>query len=254
MRPTERDDAADSVLGKVFALLDSFRAGDGAVSFAEMARRSGVARPTAHRLLHQLATHGAIELSEEGVRPGMRMFEIGQLAARPRGLQEAATPFLTDLFRATGGTVHLAVADGNDVIYVHKLDGRLGPALGSRVGGRMPAYCTGLGKVLLAYAEPERLRALLKAGLTRRTPRTIVAPGMLVGELERVRERGFAKEHEESTVGIACVAAPVFDAAGVAVAAVSVTGRTHKVDSSRLAPAVRAAALGIGRSLRRDSY
>jgi IclR family transcriptional regulator, acetate operon repressor len=253
VRPTERDNAADSVLGKAFALLGSFRAGDGAVSFAEMARRSGVARPTAHRLLHQLATHGAIELSEEGVRLGMRLFEIGQLAARPRGLREAATPFLSDLFRATGETVHLAVADGDDVIYVHKLDGRLGPALGSRVGGRMPAYCTGVGKVLLAYAEPERLRTLLEAGLTRRTPRTIIAPGMLMAELERVRERGFAEEHEESTVGIACVAAPVFDAAGAAVAAVSVAGRTHKIDTSRLAPAVRTAALGIGRSLCRGS-
>jgi IclR family transcriptional regulator, acetate operon repressor len=113
----------------------------------------------------------------------------------------------------------------------------------------MPAYCTGLGKVLLAYAEPERLRTLLTAGLSRRTPRTIVAPGMFVGELERDRERGFAMEREESTVGIACVAAPVFDAAGTAVAAVSVTGRPHKVDPSRLAPAVRTAAPGIGRSL-----
>jgi DNA-binding IclR family transcriptional regulator len=97
--------------------------------------------------------------------------------------------------------VHLAVADGHDVIYVHKLDGRLGPALGSRAGGRMPAYCTAVGKVLLAYVEPKRLRTLLTAGLTRRTPRTVIALGMLMAELERVRERGFAEEHEESTVG-----------------------------------------------------
>jgi IclR family transcriptional regulator, acetate operon repressor len=107
----------------------------GAVSFAEMARRSGVAR-----LLHQLATHGAIELSDEGVRLGMRLFEIGHLAARPGSLREAATPFLSDLFRATGETVHLAVADGDDVIYVHKLDGRLGPALGSRAGVAQPRW------------------------------------------------------------------------------------------------------------------
>jgi IclR family transcriptional regulator, acetate operon repressor len=253
MCPTERDAAADSVLAKAFALLGSFRAGDEAVSFAELARRSGVARPTAHRLLHQLAAHGAVELSEGGVRLGMRLFEIGQRAARPRSLREAATPFLSDLFRATGETVHLAVPDGNDVIYVHKLDGQLGPALGSRVGGRMPAYCTGVGKVLLAYAEPERLRTVLKAGLTRRTPRTVIGPGMLVAELERIRERGFAEEHEESTVGVACVAAPVFDASGAAVAAVSVAGRTHKIDTSRLAPAVRTAALGIGRTLSRGS-
>ena len=65
----------------------------------------------------------------------------------------------------------------------------------------MPAYCTAVGKVLLAYVEPKRLRTLLRAGLTRRTPRTVIALGMLMAELERVRERGFAEEHEESTLG-----------------------------------------------------
>ncbi|MFD1531427.1 IclR family transcriptional regulator [Pseudonocardia aurantiaca] len=249
MRSTERDDRANSVLGRAFTLLTAFRPGDGAVSISEMSRRTGIAKPTAHRILHQLREWGAVEIGDDGVRVGMGLFELGQLARRPRDLRDAATPFLTDLFGATGETVHLAVADGVEVVYVAKLEGRRGPAVGSRVGGRMPAYCTGVGKALLAHAPPDQLRGVLAQGLVRRTPRTVVAPGLLTKELERIRRQGYAEEHEESTPGIACVAAPVLDADGAAVAAVSITGQVHRIDTARLAPAVRTAALGISRSL-----
>jgi DNA-binding IclR family transcriptional regulator len=113
----------------------------------------------------------------------------------------------------------------------------------------MPAYCTGVGKALLAFAPPERLAEVVAAGLVRRTPRTIIAPGLLEQELTRIRERGVAEEHEESTVGVACVAAPVLAQGGDAVAAISITGWAHRLDTARLAPAVRTAALGLSRVL-----
>jgi IclR family acetate operon transcriptional repressor len=180
----------------------------------------------------------------------MRLFELGQLAPQQRGLREAAAPFLADLFEATHETVHLAVPDGVDVVYVQKLPGRHGPRIDSRIGGRMPAYCTGVGKALLAFGPPERLAEVLAAGLVRRTPRTVVAPGLLRQELDRVRACGVAEEHEESTVGIACAAAPAMDASGRAVAAISITGWANRMDTARLAPAVRTAALGLSRALR----
>jgi DNA-binding IclR family transcriptional regulator len=114
----------------------------------------------------------------------------------------------------------------------------------------MPAYCTGVGKAMLAFAPPERLAAVVAAGLARRTPRTVVAPGLLAEELARIRERGVAEEHEESAVGIACVAAPVRDGGPHAVAAISITGWANRLDTARLAPAVRTAALGLSRALR----
>lgn len=239
----------DSVVGRVFALLSAFRPRDRTVSISELARRTGISKPTAHRLLHQMADWDVVEVSPDGVRVGMGLFELGLLASRPIDLREAASPFLADLYEATGETVHLAVAAGNDVVYVQKLEGRHGPPTASRVGGRMPAYCTGVGKVLLAYAPPERLDLVIRAGLRRRTPRTVVAPGMFERELVRVRETGIAVEHEESSIGISCVASPVIGADGTAVAAVSITGRANRIDTSRLAPAVRTAALGISRSL-----
>jgi DNA-binding IclR family transcriptional regulator len=240
----------NSVLGRTMALLTAFRPGEEELTLAELARRAGIPKPTAHRLLAELATWNVVERTAGGHRLGMRLFELGQLAPLQRGLREAAAPFLADLFEATHETVHLAVPDGVDVVYVQKLPGRRGPRIDSRVGGRMPAYCTGVGKALLAFGPPERLAEVLAAGLARRTPRTVIAPGLLRQELARVRALGVAEEHEESTVGIACAAAPVLDARGQAVAAISITGWANRMDTARLAPAVRTAALGLSRVLR----
>jgi DNA-binding IclR family transcriptional regulator len=201
-----------------------------------------------------MADSGVVEISPEGVRLGMKLFELGQLAAQPRNVREAATPYLADLHEATGQTVHLVVPHGAEVLYVQKLENRRTPSLGSRVGGRMPMYCTAVGKALLAHAEPSLVQEVLTSRLARRTPWTIVAPGLLDRELQRVRETGIAEEHEESTVGVVCVAAPVLDTRRRAVAAISITGRTTAIDPGRLAPAVRTAALGIARSLRSAEF
>jgi DNA-binding IclR family transcriptional regulator len=240
----------NSVLGRTMALLTAFRSGEEELTLAELARRAGIPKPTAHRLLAELATWNVVERTPGGHRLGMRLFELGQLAPLQRGLREAAAPFLADLFEATHETVHLAVPDGVDVVYVQKLPGRHGPRIDSRIGGRMPAYCTGVGKALLAFGPPERLAEVLAAGLVRRTPRTVIAPGLLRQELDRIRACGVAEEHEESTVGIACTAAPVLDASGRAVAAISITGWANRMDTARLAPAVRTATLGLSRVLR----
>ena len=249
-----------SVLGRAFTLLTAFRAGDAELSLAELCRRTGLPKGTAHRLLAELADWDVVERTPTGLRLGMRLFELGQLAPRQRGLREAAAPFLADLFEATHETVHLAILDpGSDahavpeVVYLHKLDATSGPKVPSRIGGRMPMYCTGVGKAMLAFAPREVLEQVLAGGLARRTPRTVVAPGLLDRELARVRQYGVAEEHEESTVGIACVAAPVLDADAHPMAAISITGWANRLDTARFAPAVRTAALGLSRTLRGTS-
>jgi len=254
MRSTQRDEVPKSVIGRVFLVLGSFRPADGPVSLSELARRSGLPKPTVHRLVHQLAEARVVEVSSAGVRVGTGLFELGQLAARPRSLRDAATPYLADLHAATGKAVHLVVPDGTEVLYVQKLENRHSPSLGSRVGGRMPMYCTAVGKALLAHSDPRLVRQVLTLPLARRTPRTVVSPRLLKLELLRVRETGIAEEHEESAVGTVCVAAPVLVDPHRAVAAVSITGLAPTLDTSRLAPAVRTAALGIARSLRSTEY
>jgi DNA-binding IclR family transcriptional regulator len=204
-----------------------------------------------HRLVNQLLEWGALERTGVAMRLGMRLFELGQMAPRQRSLSDAAVPFLSDLQAATQQTVHLAVLEGSEVVYVVKLPGRNGPDVPSRVGGRMPAYCTGVGKALLAYSPPSVLSAVVGAGLVRRTPRTIVMPGLLQRELADIRRTGVAFEREESAPGIACVACPVIEQSGSAVAAVSVTGWIMRMDVERMTSGVRTTALALSRSLGR---
>src|SRR6185437_10481707 len=130
-------------------------------------------------------------------------------AARPQQLRRLALASMSDLRSATRQTVHLAVLDGTDVVYVTKLRSRTAPQLGSRVGGRLPAYATAVGKALLAFAGDEAVDRVVEAGLRPLGPGTITGAGRLREELAAIRETGIAYEAEESGPGVACAAAPV---------------------------------------------
>ncbi len=236
------------MLGRAALLLDCLAAGD-SPGISELARRSGLAKTTVFRLVHELACCGLVEVTPGGVRLGMRLFELGSSVPRQRSLREAALPYLRDLQEATGETVHLAVLDGAEVVYVEIRPGRHGQRLPSRVGGRMPAHATGVGKAILAFSAPEVAGALIAAGLERRTARTIVAAGALRRELARIRASGVAFDREESGPGIVCAASPVFGAGGAVLAALSLTGWSSRLDLDRVAPAVRTAALALSRQL-----
>lgn len=236
------------MVGRAALLLDCLAAGD-SPGISELARRSGLAKTTVFRLVHELARYGLVEDTGDGVRLGMRLFELGSSVPRQRSLTEAALPFMRDLQQATGDTVHLAVLDRAEVVYLQILRGRGTRQLPSRVGGRMPAHATGVGKAILAFAPPDVVPALIAAGLERRTPRTLVAPGALRRELARIRDRGVSFDREESGPGIVCAASPVFGADGAVLAALSLTGWSSRLDLDRVAPAVRTAALALSRHL-----
>lgn len=248
MRSTEWNPPR-SVIGRGLSLLRCFKPADTELSLAELSLRSRLPKPTVHRLLGELESWGAIERTGRGFRLGLWLFEVGQLVPRQRGIQEAAMPLLGDLHEATHETVHLAVPDGIEVVYLVKMDAQNGPAIPSRVGGRMPLYCTGVGKAVLAESAPDVMQAVLERGLTRRTPYTQIMPGLLGKELATIRETGVAYEREESALGLTCAASAIVDASGHPIAAISITGWINRFDTARFGPAVRTAALAISRQL-----
>jgi DNA-binding IclR family transcriptional regulator len=235
----------DSALGRAVRLLDAFTADDHELPLAELVRRTGLPRSTTHRLAGDLVALRLLERTSAGYRLGGRLFELGMRASVERGLMEVAIPYMEDLYERTHETVHLGVREGTEVVYVAKIGGHRQAAAPSRVGGRMPLYCTAIGKALLAFGPEEVAEEVAAAGLARRTPRTVVAPGVLRRQLGTIRESGVGYEHEESTVGISCVAAPVLDADEQVIAAVSVTGPVTRFRPESAAPAVKAAAAGI---------
>lgn len=240
-----------SVLGRIMRILDAFDVGDQAVGLSELARRTGLAKATVHRIAQDLVAARLLAASPDGYRLGRGLFELGMRAAAERTLLEVAVPFLQDLFARTRETVHLGVLDGDQVVYVSKIGGHRQARSPSRVGGRMPLYCTAIGKALLANSDQATIARILAGPLPRRTPRTIVAPGLLRAHLEQVADQGVAYEYEESALGIVCVAAPILSADDQPLAAVSVTGPATRFRPDAHAASVRAAAAGVASILAR---
>ncbi len=219
------------------------------LTIRELARRTELPLATVHRAVARLLEWGGLERVPGGVRPGLRLFELGQLVPQRARLAEAALPFMGDLYEATHEVVALAVLDGTDTVWLEQLSGRLAPPVPSRVGGRLPAHVTAAGKALLAFA-PEVVDALCARGLERHGPGTITDPEALRAALAEIRERGVAINREESSRGVLGVAAPVIDRDGTVVAALALAvARRSRSSPEAMAPAVRTAALALGRTL-----
>ncbi|WP_434448347.1 IclR family transcriptional regulator [Lentzea sp. E54] len=239
----------NTLLGKVMSVLNAFGADDDELGFAELGRRTGLAKATLHRLLGDLADARLLDRGTRGYRLGGHLFQLGIRASVERRLVEVSTPYLEDLYERTHETVHLGLREGHEVIYAAKIGGHRQASSPSRLGGRMPLHATAIGKALLAHSPTSVRTAVLASPLARRTPRTVVTPGMLRRQLAAIRQTGVAYEFEESRIGLACVASPVLDHEGNVVAAVSVAGPATRFDPRAHAASVHAAATGIALTL-----
>lgn len=250
--PSESD--VPSVLSRAFRLLAILEQSPGPMGLSDIAAVANVPKTTTFRLLGQLIELHAVERRGELYGLGMRLFALGTAVRIPRRLQEAAVPYMTDLSRQAGQAAHLGVLDGATALQVQKiskgrLDGR-GTAL-----VRRPLHATALGKALLVQLPPETLRVLLSdARLTPVTAFTIVDPGRLVRELQRVQQDGVSLERDEWIVGYTSVAAPIGILGEGVPAAISVAGRTDSFHLERAAEALRIAAAKIAASCGSSSW
>lgn len=244
-------EGANSVLGKARLILECFSLDDVDLSLTEIARRTGISKPSVHRLNQELLEWGMLERSGQEYRLGMRAFELGSRVPRLRVLRDAVRPYMESLCSSTKESVHLAVLDGLDVLYLEKIAATSQAARPSRIAGRLPLHSTATGKVLLAYSPPSVLDAVVARGLHRLTPVTIALPQVLSEQLIRVREDGYATEHEEMTAGYCSVAVPVFGSTGLLLASLSITAPTFRADVARYATALTAVSrkVSIDRSI-----
>ena len=218
------------------------------LALSDLVRRSGLPRSTVHRTAARMLDLGWLDKPHDRYRIGNRLFELSGLVPVRHELREAVLPFLQDLYAAARVTVQLGVLEGDQVLVVEKITGHRPMPMLSQVGGMIPAHCSGLGRAILAWADPETLRGVVAAGLEPRTPKTVTDPVALQRVLAAVVERGWAFDHEEGNVGVSCVAAPIFDAEGAVVAALSVTGPSAAVREEVIGPAVRMAAAAASRA------
>lgn len=239
-----------SVASRLLAVIGAFDGGHRALTLTELAARADVPVPTAHRLVGELVAGDALTRLPDGrYVVGRLLWEAGLLAPVAGRLRQVAEPFLQDVFAATLATVHLAVRDGDEVLYLHRMRGRASVPIVSSVGSRLPMHATGVGKVLLAHA-PDDVRDRVFARLVRITPYTVTNRDVLEAQLDRIRRDGVGHTAEEMSPGACSLAVPVTRSSdGEVAAAIGVVVATLKRDRQRLTGALQVAARGIGRAL-----
>ena len=247
MSTTLEEKQATPAVMKALQLLDAFRGSGPTLGVSEIARRSGVPKSTAFRLLAHLEQGGYVERDGSDYCLGRHLFELGNSVplCRPQGLRSIASPHLGHLFARVQKVVHLAVLEGTEIVYVDKIHAPDTVQVQTSVGGRMPAACSSLGKVMLAFSDRSTIGPVLDAGLARRTRYSVADPALFLRELARVRQEGVAYDREEVQLGLACVAAPILGADGRAVAAVSVSSQALRFTPQAVAVEVRRTAAAI---------
>jgi IclR family KDG regulon transcriptional repressor len=218
-------------VAKAMQLLDAFCGGPGVLSLATLAEQTGIPRATVFRLLATLEECGYLTKSEDGYRPGLKLFLLGNVVASDLTLRKLALPQLAALRDATGETAQIAILEQWQVVYIERVQSLRPVAyMKSRVGAILPAYCTGLGKALLAWEDADAVDAWARAQhFERLTPTTITSAAELLAELTLIRSRGYALDDEEREIGVRCVAAPILTPQGRVVAAISVAAPSDRL-------------------------
>jgi IclR family transcriptional regulator, pca regulon regulatory protein len=231
-------------LERGLAILECFTAEDPILGIADIADRLGMSRSTTHRYVSTLVALGYLEQgARRKYRLGLRVTDLGMSALNATSLREQAHADLAELSHRAGYTTCLAVLDGNEIVYVDRVQGfRRRPAVAGpavAIGSRLPIYCTALGKILLAHLPVgERRELITSLELKRMTPSTITSKGALGEELEQILEEGFAVEDQELAEGRIAIAAPVLNEASEIVAAIDMSAQTPGIGLEELAGAL----------------
>jgi DNA-binding IclR family transcriptional regulator len=238
---------------RVMAVLDLV-ADRGRMSFTEIMERLALPKSSAHSLLRTMERRHYLDFDEatKTYRIGTRVWELAQAAHEIEDLRTLLKPLMDELRDATEETVQLAILDGNEAVYLELSESPHPVKLTSRAGARLPAHSSAIGKALLSTLEPEEASGrLADAELTRFTPHTVGTVDELMDELDRVRRQGYSVDNEEFAIGLRCIAMPVRDRAGDAVAAMSVSIPTPRYDRAVAARARRALAGTVARCAER---
>ncbi len=248
-------------LERGLSLLTALASARGSLGLVELARASGLSKSTCHRYVASLVSLGYLELDERTRKYvfGPAAMRLGTAAMGSLEVTRVAVRTMQALADETNHTVSLAILDGADIVYVERRrPSRAGfrIELNVQIGTRLPAYCTAMGKVLLAHRDPATVRLLLdRIDLARRGPRTITAREQLRHELAAVAENGYAVNDEELAAGLRSVAVPVYDYRGNVCAAMGIAvhlsawNATADAVVARLEPPLRRAANEVSRRM-----
>jgi IclR family transcriptional regulator, pca regulon regulatory protein len=251
-------------LERGLAILSAFDSDRPLIGVSELSRELALSRSTAHRYIATLARLGYLQQDPDSkrYRLGPKVLDLGFSAINSMDVREISAPHLRRLSDETGHTVNLAILDGTDVVYIERCrtaqPGQREIDLNLHVGARLPAYCTAMGKAILAFVPEDRREAIIeRIDFVSRGPNTITDPAEFRAELERIRVSGFAVNDEELAYGLRSIAAPIQAHSGEVLGALNLA--VHRTMSTmdeliaRFGPAVKQTAedisLGMGHRL-----
>jgi IclR family transcriptional regulator, acetate operon repressor len=242
-RCVQRNDGSSAInaLEKDLAVLEALSYADGPHRLAEIAARAGIGKPSVHRILQEMVRNGfATGLPGGYYAPGPRLVAVASMVVAEEQRLRDVPAILESVRDATGYTVHFAVRSGDEAVYIHKVNSDKPYQMRSRVGMRIPLYCTAIGKCVLAWLEPAVAEAILdRTPLAPRTSSTLTVRGKLMDELARIREQGFAIDNEENESNVRCAGVPVFDRDGAVIGGISISTLVFELsleEATALAP------------------
>jgi IclR family KDG regulon transcriptional repressor len=236
---TETTSSKSSRLSSVAAavrVLKCFSEVEPEIGISSLAKRLSLAKSTVHRLAVTLTSEGLLEQSPETgrYRLGINLFVMGALVRRRLDVSNMAQPFLNVLRERTGETIHLAVMNETNILYLYNLESRQAIRMKSYIGTIKPAFCTCEGRAIVAFGSTELMNKVLSSPLTARTPETQTDPTKLVKMFAEVRAHGYAIDDEESEQGMRGISAPLRDITGQVVAAIGIGGPSQRLTLKKL--------------------
>jgi len=226
-----------------------------ALGLAELAKKLGLNRSTAYRLVLALTEGGFVKQdpATQKYALGLKIVELAGDILNKMEIREVARPYLKRLMELSGETAHLGILEKGQIVFIDKIDGPEVVRFFTHLGKRFPAYVTSIGKAILAYLPKEDLENVLKLqSFQAHTPNTIVNKQDFRDHLNLVRSKGYAIDHEENRLTVCCIGAPIFDATGKAVAAISISGPSFRLNIKRmkeLSEPLKSTALKISKNL-----
>ena len=239
-------------LVKALAILKAIAEHRDGLSLAQLSREMDIPKPTMHRLVQPLLDYRLLQTTGDGYRLGAQCLVLGTRFLEAVDIRVEAKDVLEDLVAHSGETCHLGVIEGDQVVYIEKVESAHAVRMHSWIGSTNPIHCTGLGKAMLSHGPQDCVDELLDGELEQRTPATLTDPVALRAELARCRERGYPVDDIENEEGVRCVAAPVLDNRGEVVAGLSIAGPVHRMTPDRspeLGLRVRTAALELSKRI-----
>ncbi len=211
------------------------------MKLTEISEELDINKGTLHGLISTLKFHGFIDQDgkTQKYRLGLYLIELGDIASKSLDIIQITSPIIEEVSNRLQETVHIAKLDNFDVVYVDKKESKQSMRIYTSIGSRNPAYCTGVGKAMLAYLDEDTLNMLLPEKVEKFTPNTVTDKEEFIKRLRLIKEKGYALDNEEFSIGLKCVAAPIFNHEGKAIYGLSVSGPSVRMTEEKIQESIK---------------